>query len=71
MIELAQKLGKIAETIKDSDAKNAVADLRLALAESRLQMAELIDENLKLRRQLEDAGPVRKSTAWAVLPEVF
>jgi len=41
-IETVKKLRSIAEKVKDAEAKNLVADLQLALADLKTQIAELV-----------------------------
>lgn len=42
-------------TVPDAEYKNLVADLSAALADVKLKLADLIDENRQLKRRIEDA----------------
>ncbi|HLG15399.1 MAG TPA: hypothetical protein VJH03_12985 [Blastocatellia bacterium] len=57
-ISLVSRLKKISENIKDAELKNLLADLSLELAEAKMRMANLLDENANLHnkiRELESA----------------
>jgi hypothetical protein len=55
-ITLAKRLKAISENIKDAEFKNLLADLSLELADMKLRLAAVVEENIKLKekvRQLE------------------
>ena len=54
-IGLTKQLVDISEIIKNSEAKLIIADLQIQLAEVKMQLAELIDENRNLKKSLQDA----------------
>jgi regulator of replication initiation timing len=51
-ISLASRLKKISENIKDAEFKNLLADLGLELAEVKMKLALLIEENTNLKVEL-------------------
>lgn len=51
---LANKLKDIGDKIKHAELKGIIGDLKLQLAELKIGMADLIEENDKLKRQLAD-----------------
>ena len=51
-ITLASRLREISKNIEDAEFKNLLADLSLELAETKMQLAELIEENTNLKRNL-------------------
>ena len=58
-ISLLTRLKKVSENIKDAEFKNLLADLSLELAEAKMRMANLLEENANLHskiRELESAG---------------
>lgn len=52
-IKLASRLREISENIKDAEFKNLLADLSLELADTKLQVADLTNENTALKTQIE------------------
>ena len=52
-IDLAKKIKEISEKTKDAEFKNMVADLSLELANAKQRVAQLLDENGKLKAELQ------------------
>ncbi len=52
-ISLASRLRKISENIKDAEFKNLLADLGLELAEAKMNLAALLEENADLKTELK------------------
>jgi len=52
-IEIAKKLNSLNKKIKDADFKMFIADLNIELANAKNNIAELIDENTKLKAEVE------------------
>jgi hypothetical protein len=52
-IDIAKRLKKSADTIKDSEMKLLIADLMGQLAEAKTKCAGLVEENTKLKKSLE------------------
>ena len=52
-IEIAQKLNSLNNKIKDADLKMFIADLNIELANAKNNIAELLDENTKLKAEVE------------------
>lgn len=48
-------IAAFASVMKDAEAKNAVADLLVQMAHLKVQVAELIEDNLSLRQQIKSA----------------
>ncbi len=51
-ILLVSRLKEISENIKDAEFKNLLADLSLELANAKLKIASLIEENTELKSKL-------------------
>ena len=51
-ISLASRLKEISQNIKDAEFKNLLADLSLELADAKMKIASLIDENTDLKTKL-------------------
>jgi predicted RNA-binding Zn-ribbon protein involved in translation (DUF1610 family) len=57
-ISLVSKLKKIGQNIRDAEFKNVLADLSLQLADAKMKLAAIIEENTQLKekvRALENA----------------
>ena len=54
-ISLAQRLNEISKHIQNAEFKNLLADLNLELADTKLKLANIIDENAKLKQELTEA----------------
>lgn len=52
-ITLAARLKKISENIKDAEFKNLLADLSLELADAKMKLASLVEENTELKVKLK------------------
>jgi hypothetical protein len=72
-ISLVMRLKKISENIRDAEFKNLLADLSLELAEVKMKMAGLMNENLELQnkiKQLEsvegDPCPKCRKRGWQI-----
>ncbi|MEN6426347.1 MAG: hypothetical protein ABFE13_13355 [Phycisphaerales bacterium] len=52
-IDLAKRIKEISGKIKDADFRNMVADLSIELANMKQRVAELLDENGRLRAELQ------------------
>jgi hypothetical protein len=53
-INLVLRLKKISDHVRDAEFKNLLADLSLELAEAKLKMASLMDENLTLQNRIKE-----------------
>lgn len=53
-ISLTKRLREISENIKEAEFRNIVADLSIELAEAKMKVADLISENVDLRKQLSE-----------------
>ena len=53
-IGLVTRLKKIGENIRDAEFKNVLADLTLELAEVKMKMAGLMEENLDLKNKIKE-----------------
>lgn len=51
-IGLANKLKEIGDTLKHAELKGVIGDLKLQLADVKIGMADLLEENDSLKRQL-------------------
>lgn len=51
-ITLAQRLREISNNIKDAEFKNLLADLSLELADVKLKLAGVLEENINLKDQI-------------------
>lgn len=54
-VGLTRQLVDLASIAKDAKAKAIVADLQLELAEVKIRLAELIEQNLQLKTELKNA----------------
>lgn len=52
-ITLAQRLREISNNIKDAEFKNLLADLSLELADVKLKLAGVLEENVVLKNQIQ------------------
>lgn len=52
-ITLAQRLREISNNIKDAEFKNLLADLSLELADVKLKLAGVLEENINLKQQIQ------------------
>ena len=52
-VDTIQKLREIAQKIKDADTLNLIADLKLALGELKIQFADLLEDNQKLKSEIK------------------
>jgi hypothetical protein len=52
-ITLAQRLREISNNIKDAEFKNLLADLSLELADVKLKLAGVLEENIDLKNQIQ------------------
>ena len=57
-IGLLTRLKKISENIRDAELKNLLADLSLELAEVKIRMAGLMEENLELKNKIKELESV-------------
>ena len=53
-IGLLTRLREISATIRDAEFKNLLADLSLELAEVKIKMAGLMEENLELQNKIKE-----------------
>ena len=53
-IAIAKRLKEISENIKDAEFKNLLADLSLELADMKLRLAGVVEENVKLRSKIQE-----------------
>lgn len=53
-ISLVGRLRTISATIRDAEFKNLLAELNIELAEAKIKLAEVIDENFRLKREIEE-----------------
>jgi hypothetical protein len=72
-ISIAKKLKEASDKIRNADLKNLIGDLSLELADIKVHLAEVIEENSNLKakiKSLESAEgepcPKCKRRAWAV-----
>jgi hypothetical protein len=66
-ITTVQKLREVAKKIKDAETNNLIADLNMALADLKMQFVALQEENVQLRRGLQQAREetdVRKKVSY-------
>jgi hypothetical protein len=52
-IATAKKLKELSDKARDAEFKNLVADLHLQLAEARTQLADLMQDNTKLKDKIQ------------------
>jgi len=52
LVQIGKTLRDVAELVKDVQTKNLVADLNLSLADLKIQVAELQEENLSLKKRV-------------------
>jgi DNA-directed RNA polymerase subunit RPC12/RpoP len=52
-ITTAKKLMEISEKIKDAELRNLIGDLNLKLADIKIQLANVIDENIQLKAKIK------------------
>jgi len=57
-IGLVSRLKNISENIRDAEFKNLLADLSLELADVKLKMAVLMNENLELQNKIKELESV-------------
>ena len=57
-ISLLTRLKQISENIRDAEFKNLLADLSLEVAEVKLKMAGLMNENLELQNRIKELESV-------------
>jgi hypothetical protein len=55
VIETAKKLREVSKKMQDAELRSLIADLNLELADLKMQMSELREENLLLRKQVQEA----------------
>ena len=53
-IEICKKLRDASLKLRDAELKNLIGDLSLNLADLKMQLAEMLEENLKLKRELAE-----------------
>jgi hypothetical protein len=53
-IGLVTRLKKIAENVRDAEFKSVLADLTIELAEVKMKMAGLMNENLELQNRIKE-----------------
>jgi regulator of replication initiation timing len=53
-VSLLSRLKKIGENIKDAEFKNAVADLTLEMADLKMKIAALVEENTQLQTRVKE-----------------
>ena len=58
-IATVQKLREVSEKIKDAETNNLIAGLHMALADLKMQFVTLQEENMRLRKELQQ---VREQT---------
>lgn len=51
-ITLASRLKEISKNIEDAEFKNLLADLSLELADAKMRLASLVEENVKLKAKI-------------------
>ena len=59
-IGLTKQLINISDIVKNSEAKLIIADLQIQLAEVKMKLAELIEENTNLKNSLSEAITTKK-----------
>lgn len=52
-IALVKKLREINDKVKDAESKSLIADLSIELAEIKMQLADVMNENTRLRGELQ------------------
>jgi hypothetical protein len=52
LVQIGKTLRDVADLVKDAQTKNLIADLNLVLADLKMQVAELQEENLSLKGQV-------------------
>jgi ribosomal protein L37E len=53
-LTIVSRLKEISDKVRDAEFRNLVADLSIELAEVKLKVAGLLEENAKLRQQLNE-----------------
>ena len=53
-ITIAKKLKVVSDKVKDADFKNLLADLNLELAGIKMQLAEVMEENIRQKAKISD-----------------
>jgi hypothetical protein len=53
-IALLGRLRTVAGTIRDAEFKNLLADLNIEMADVKMKLAEVVDENLSLKRRIAE-----------------
>jgi hypothetical protein len=53
-ISLTRRLKTISDNIKDAEFKNLLADLTLQLADVKLKLASILEENVALKQQIKE-----------------
>lgn len=53
-LSIASRLKKVSDKIRDAEFRNLLADLSIELAELKSNAADLIEENTRLRQQLNE-----------------
>jgi len=53
-IAIARKLKEVSDKTKDADFRNLLPDLNLELAEIKTQLAEVMEENTRLKAKISD-----------------
>lgn len=66
-IDLAKKIKKSADAIKDSEAKLLIADLMTQLAELKIKCSELVEQNSELKKKLN----AKESTNVELIGDVY
>jgi len=57
-ISIASRLKKISENIKDAEFKNLLADLSLELADLKMKLAGVLEDNVRLKERVKDLEKV-------------
>ena len=55
VVSTLKKLGEISKKVQDAETNNTIADLNLGIAELKLQIVNLLEENRELKVQLAAA----------------
>jgi len=58
VVSTVKKLGEITKKIQDAETNNTIADLSLGIAELKLQIVDLLEENRELKVQLAAAHEI-------------
>lgn len=53
-LSLVSRLRTISATIRDAEFKNLLADLNIELADVKMKLAEVVDENAKLKQKVRE-----------------